>query len=161
MLYIAKKYSLRRNTPCFQKNIHTLENNIHADTKYLSVLRDRYFSDDALDSFQRTLFTMAGYDVGPNRINRLRKEAEKRKLDPNQWFKLTLVTNKSASSRNVEIHQIDPDRDHKLISPLNFAWPAVVYSLSHVALPFPPDDTLYGGDDAVERPWRSIRKPGS
>ncbi len=28
--------------------------------------------------------------------------------------------------------------------PLNLAWPAGVISLSHVALPFPPDDPLYG-----------------
>ncbi|MGD8543140.1 MAG: hypothetical protein PVI39_12675, partial [Desulfobacteraceae bacterium] len=28
--------------------------------------------------------------------------------------------------------------------PLDLAWPAGVISLSHVALPFPPDDPLYG-----------------
>jgi membrane-bound lytic murein transglycosylase MltF len=67
-------------------NIHSLENNIHAGTKYLSVLRDRYFADEALDPMQRALFTMAGYNAGPNRINRLRAEAEKRELDPNRWF---------------------------------------------------------------------------
>jgi membrane-bound lytic murein transglycosylase MltF len=55
-------------------------------TKYLNVLRDRYFADEALDPFQRSLFTMAGYNAGPNRINRLRKEAPDRKLDPNLWF---------------------------------------------------------------------------
>jgi membrane-bound lytic murein transglycosylase MltF len=35
---------------------------------------------------QRALFTMAGYNAGPNRINRLRGEAEKRELDSNRWF---------------------------------------------------------------------------
>jgi membrane-bound lytic murein transglycosylase MltF len=30
---------------------------------------------------------MAGYNAGPNRIRRLRKEAESRGLDPNKWFK--------------------------------------------------------------------------
>jgi hypothetical protein len=33
------------------------------------------------------------------------------------------------------------------------AWPADVYSLSHVALPFPPTDPLYG----VEKPESSPR----
>jgi hypothetical protein len=28
----------------------------------------------------------------------------------------------------------------------NLAWPPGVFSLSHVALPFPPDDPLYGPD---------------
>lgn len=31
-------------------------------------------------------------------------------------------------------------------------WPENVYSLSHVALPFPPDDLLYGGEVSTERP---------
>ena len=68
-------------------DISTPENNIHAGTKYLSVLRDTYFNDKQLDDFERTLFTMAGYNAGPNRIRRLRKEAESRGLDPNKWFK--------------------------------------------------------------------------
>ena len=37
---------------------------------------------------------------------------------------------------------IDDLRD--LLFPLNLTWPAGVISLSHVALPFPPDDPLYG-----------------
>ena len=36
------------------------------------------------------------------------------------------------------------DSDDPLSSPLDLAWPPGVYSLSHVALPFPPDDMLYG-----------------
>jgi membrane-bound lytic murein transglycosylase MltF len=32
------------------------------------------------------LFTMAGYNAGPNRVNRLRREAARRGLDPNVWF---------------------------------------------------------------------------
>jgi membrane-bound lytic murein transglycosylase MltF len=69
------------------KDISTPENNIHAGTKYLSVLRDTYFNDEQLDDFERTLFTMAGYNAGPSRIRRIRKEAENRGLDPNKWFK--------------------------------------------------------------------------
>lgn len=67
-------------------NVTQLENNIHAGTKYLAVLRDRYFNDPVLSSFERTLFTMAGYNAGPNRINRLREQTLKRGLDPNRWF---------------------------------------------------------------------------
>jgi len=32
------------------------------------------------------LFTMAGYNAGPNRINRLRRVAAARGLDPDIWF---------------------------------------------------------------------------
>jgi membrane-bound lytic murein transglycosylase MltF len=67
-------------------DIYDLENNIHAGTKYLSVLRGHYFSDEAMDPTERMLFTMAGYNAGPNRINRLRRVAAARGLDPNVWF---------------------------------------------------------------------------
>jgi membrane-bound lytic murein transglycosylase MltF len=67
-------------------DISTPENNIHAGTKYISVLRDRYFSEENMDDFERYMFTMAAYNAGPNRINRLRKEAKERGLDPDKWF---------------------------------------------------------------------------
>jgi hypothetical protein len=35
---------------------------------------------------------------------------------------------------------------------LNLAWPEDVYSLSHVALPFPAQDPLYGSPDAPPSP---------
>ena len=67
-------------------NIEELENNVHAGTKYLALLRGHYFDDEDLDPTEQMLFTMAGYNAGPNRINRLRREAESRGLDPNVWF---------------------------------------------------------------------------
>ncbi|GAA4891944.1 transglycosylase SLT domain-containing protein [Ferrimonas pelagia] len=67
-------------------NIEQVENNIHAGTKYLDVLRSLYFADDALTEFNRMIFAMAAYNAGPNRINRLRREAAQRGLDPNVWF---------------------------------------------------------------------------
>ena len=35
-------------------------------------------------------------------------------------------------------------------TPLDQAWPADVYSLSHVALPFPPSDPLYGSEQPLD-----------
>ena len=67
-------------------DIEELENNIHAGTKYLDVLRNHYFADESIDPTERMLFTMAGYNAGPNRINRLRRVAAERGLDPNVWF---------------------------------------------------------------------------
>jgi membrane-bound lytic murein transglycosylase MltF len=32
------------------------------------------------------LFAFAGYNAGPSKINRLRKEATQARLDPNVWF---------------------------------------------------------------------------
>lgn len=67
-------------------DIEELENNVHAGSKYLNLLRAHYFSDEAMDPTERMLFTMAGYNAGPNRINRLRRVAGERGLDPNVWF---------------------------------------------------------------------------
>ena len=41
-------------------------------------------------------------------------------------------------------------------SPLGLAWPRGLYSLSHIALPFPPDDPVYGGMDTVNSPGIQI-----
>ena len=66
--------------------IEKLENNIHAGVKYLRFLRDRYFEDQPMDDFNKTLFTFAAYNAGPARINKLRDEARQSNLDPNVWF---------------------------------------------------------------------------
>jgi membrane-bound lytic murein transglycosylase MltF len=67
-------------------DIHLLENNIHAGTKYLAFLRDRYFSDPEIEPAARVDFAWAAYNVGPARIRRLRRKALERGFDPNRWF---------------------------------------------------------------------------
>ena len=67
-------------------NIDELEPNIHAGTKYLRFLRDRYFKDEAMEEVQKTLFTFASYNAGPARVRGLRRKAEAAGLDPNIWF---------------------------------------------------------------------------
>jgi membrane-bound lytic murein transglycosylase MltF len=68
-------------------NIDKLEPNIHAGTKYLKFMADRYFpAEGDLDVLNRALFTFASYNAGPNRVKKLRREAEKMGLDPNIWF---------------------------------------------------------------------------
>lgn len=66
--------------------IGSLENNVHAGTKYMRHMMDTYFDDEALDEDNRVLFTLAAYNAGPNRIAQLRKEAIRRGLDGNVWF---------------------------------------------------------------------------
>lgn len=60
-------------------------------------------------------------------------------------FTLTLVTNKNDESSKVEA-RIKPSNSADVSDaiPLKESWPDGVFSLSHVALPFPPDDPLYG-----------------
>lgn len=67
-------------------NIRNLEPNIHAGTKYLRWLIDRYFENDEMDSFNQTLFAFAAYNAGPRRVIELRNTAKQRGYDPNIWF---------------------------------------------------------------------------
>ena len=68
-------------------DIAELEPNIHAGVKYLRYVEDTYFSDAPMDPMVKALFAFASYNAGPNRIQSLRKEAARRGLDPNRWFK--------------------------------------------------------------------------
>jgi len=66
--------------------------------------------------------------------------------DQNLPFAISLVSNKTPESTEVVVRQKAPLSSEVSTTPLNLAWPPGVISLSHVALPFPPDDPLYGAN---------------
>ncbi len=68
-------------------DISTAENNVQAGVKYMEFLRRRYFTDEEIDQLDRMMFTMAAYNAGPARIQRLRGVAAERGLDPDVWFR--------------------------------------------------------------------------
>ena len=67
-------------------DITQLDANIHAGVKYMRFMIDQYFKDEPMDKLNKGLFTFASYNAGPGRVRQLRREAEKRGLDPNVWF---------------------------------------------------------------------------
>ena len=67
-------------------DISQLEPNIHAGVKYMRFVRNEFFEDQPMDDLNKGLFTFASYNAGPGRIRQLRREAERRGLDPNIWF---------------------------------------------------------------------------
>jgi membrane-bound lytic murein transglycosylase MltF len=67
-------------------DIHELEPNIHAGVKYMRFMMDQYFKDEPMDTLNKGLMTFASYNAGPGRVRQLRREAEKRGLNPNVWF---------------------------------------------------------------------------
>jgi membrane-bound lytic murein transglycosylase MltF len=68
-------------------DISTAENNVQAGVKYMEFLRRRYFTDEEIDQLDRMMFTIAAYNAGPARIQRLRGVAAERGLDPDIWFR--------------------------------------------------------------------------
>jgi membrane-bound lytic murein transglycosylase MltF len=67
-------------------NITEVEPNIHAGVKYMRFMMDQYFKDEPMDDLNKTLMTFASYNAGPGRVRQLRRETEKRGLNPNLWF---------------------------------------------------------------------------
>jgi alpha-beta hydrolase superfamily lysophospholipase len=64
--------------------------------------------------------------------------------EPQRPFGLTLVTNASPDTLQVVERRVPANGTQVSERLLPYAWPRNVFSLSHVALPFPPDDPLYG-----------------
>ena len=67
-------------------DIRQIEANIHGGVKYMRFMMDEFYADEPMDDLNRTLITFASYNAGPGRIRQLRRETEKRGLNPNLWF---------------------------------------------------------------------------
>ena len=59
-------------------------------------------------------------------------------------FRLTMITNAAPDSLDVAQQSKAPRSTRFDILPLGLAWPPGIYSLSHVAVQFSPDDPVYG-----------------
>ena len=59
-------------------------------------------------------------------------------------FRSTLITNASANSREVVERVTEAGATVELVRALGLSYPPDIFSLSHVAIPFPPTDGLYG-----------------
>jgi membrane-bound lytic murein transglycosylase MltF len=67
-------------------DIRQIEPNIHAGVKYMRFMMDQYYKDEPMDDLNKALMTFASYNAGPGRMRQLRRETEKRGLNPNLWF---------------------------------------------------------------------------
>jgi membrane-bound lytic murein transglycosylase MltF len=67
-------------------DITKIESNVHAGVKYMRFMRDQYFANEPMDELNKTLMTFASYNAGPGRVRQLRREAEKKDLNPDVWF---------------------------------------------------------------------------
>jgi alpha-beta hydrolase superfamily lysophospholipase len=66
-------------------------------------------------------------------------------------YRRTLVTNVDAASLEVAERSVAPGATTVDQHPLGLAWPRDVFSLSHVAIPFPLSDPVYGRDETADR----------
>jgi alpha-beta hydrolase superfamily lysophospholipase len=61
-----------------------------------------------------------------------------------QPYRFTVIANASDDNDQVVERSIAPGRLEAEVRPLNLSYPPGIFSLSHVAVPFPIDDPLYG-----------------
>jgi alpha-beta hydrolase superfamily lysophospholipase len=64
--------------------------------------------------------------------------------NPDRTYTLTLVSNAHRDSLQVMAKSMPAGTASQTDEDLGLTWPSGMYSLSHVAIPFPPDDSLYG-----------------
>ena len=70
--------------------------------------------------------------------------------EPNPAFTLSVVTNRDAKTKSAVVRRKSPGEDAPTDLDVGLSWPDHLYSLAHIALPFPADDSLYGGKPTPE-----------
>ena len=59
-------------------------------------------------------------------------------------FDVTVLRNRDPSSNAMDVQTLVAGQTEAMIAETKLRWPTQVYSLSHIAIPFRPDDMLYG-----------------
>ena len=67
-------------------------------------------------------------------------------------YRVSLVTNSAPDTLAVVERSVAAGDTVITEQPTGTAWPEDIFSLSHVAIPFPPDDPLYGRESGEETP---------
>lgn len=71
---------------------------------------------------------------------------------PPKSYAFAMVTNRDSTTFDAVLRSRPAGVATVTTTELGLAWPDDVYSLSHIALPFSPDDPLYGDDPRSENP---------
>jgi membrane-bound lytic murein transglycosylase MltF len=69
------------------KDFRSMDGSIHAGTKYLAFLKERYFNGPGLRERDRVRFALAAYNAGPVKVQDARRLAGRMGLDPDRWFR--------------------------------------------------------------------------
>ncbi len=107
--------------------------------KLITVLFDRLTSE----SSELFLFDVNRMDALSNLLNLSFERSVLPKLErTDRPFRLTVLGNSKANSKQLSLKIRDDGAWTE--QPVNMSWPDGVVSLSHVAVPIPPDDPVYG-----------------
>jgi membrane-bound lytic murein transglycosylase MltF len=68
------------------RDVYKLDRNIEAGAKYMRFMETQYSQGELMDPVTKSLFAVAAYNAGPEKIQTLRKEAAEHGYNPNLWF---------------------------------------------------------------------------
>jgi alpha-beta hydrolase superfamily lysophospholipase len=71
-------------------------------------------------------------------------------------YRLTVITNAARNSRRVTQRTKAPRSSAMDSTDLLASWPPGVYSLTHVAIPFSPEDPAYGAGESTSHTYRGL-----
>ena len=72
-------------------------------------------------------------------------------------FTVTVVRNRDRSSNALDAYTLARGDTRAAIGKTELAWPPGIYSLSHIAIPFRPDDILYGDGTVNNREGNDLK----
>ncbi|RDI98400.1 alpha/beta hydrolase [Dyella solisilvae] len=90
------------------------------------------------------------FDVNRNRrfdslLSESSRQALQNLLPPApRLYRTTVVTNAAENDSHTVARITEPRQVQVMVTPLSILYPDDIFSLSHIALPFPPNDPLYG-----------------
>jgi alpha-beta hydrolase superfamily lysophospholipase len=71
-------------------------------------------------------------------------------------YRLSIVTNLTDETETIGVRSRPPFSNHGELRALPLVWPRGVYSLAHVAIPFPPEDPVYGTGQSDSESYRGL-----
>ncbi len=110
-------------------------------------------SDNEKTLHELVLFDINRYaEIQPLLKGNLTAWIEPMLANEDHGFLLTMVSNRDRRNQQLAAVSRMPGSSDVEVCDTGLQWPDDVYSLSHVALPFPPDDPVYGGKQAGPSP---------
>ena len=129
----------------------------HDSTVYTSATIHRLYSYLDNDDSELVIFDVNRFDsLVPFIPAANASPLLKLKADANLPYRLTVITNVSGESEEMAEKTKAPHTDVIESRALGLMWPQGVYSLSHVAIPFPPDDPVYGAGRVVGSDYQGL-----
>jgi len=124
--------------------VHTFQSVVDFTVSTRALVTNLYARLPANGS-ELTLFDLnRAIGLGPL-IDRSMETIVERLLPPApRAFRTTLITNADPSTRDAVERATESGATMEVVTPLDLAFPPSAFSLSHVALPFPVTDPLYG-----------------